>query len=503
MLRVLPVDHIHNIEAFFRQRGHISEPADTPLPWSEGPPGPRSVDPEVIDYSMIRSWLDSCRNHSAPSFCKPSEVDSDWPVRFIDCETRLVVEAASLRSPCPPFLALSYVWGKPVDLQYRQPAHGEPLQDVPLTVEDSIVVTQKLGFRYLWVDKYCIRQDDEGDKLRQVPLMAEIYGLAQITIIAAAGSNPSYGLPGVSRPRKVHQPQARVGKYTLIWAWGSDSVREDIASSVWLTRGWTYQEGLLSTRRLVFTDRQIYFQCNTSGFYETFKMPSDLHDSMRKDLEFPPMHRDLVQDWDIGNRIHEYTRRKLGNEADILNAFQGVFRVFSEPPTLVHNVWGIPISSHYWDGAQPRHSHDRFLANLCWTLETPADRRDKFPSWSWAGWKGVVKLEYTQTLFNLASNDTDITVSFESPDGTRAKWSQLEPILGVLGIIGSQDYHRTLVLDCPSFPLQVEEAHDEGDAHGPASMRSPGTDAKTGLRTTTGPDYWSTDEFKHLTGDWI
>ncbi|RSM14754.1 hypothetical protein CDV31_005336 [Fusarium ambrosium] len=432
-------------------RGYISEPINAPSSWRDGPAAPRSVDPEAIDFSMIRSWFDFCQDeHSGCPGCKPSKVDPEWQIRFIDCETRLVVEAASLGNPCPPFLALSYVWGQLVDPHYRPPAHDEPLKDLPTTVRDSIVVTQKLGFRYLWVDKYCIRQDDEQDKSRQIRLMAKIYGSAQLTIVAVAGSDPSYGLPGVSRSRRPCQPH------------------DDILSSVWSTRGWTYQEAFLSTRLLVFTDKQIYFQCKDSSFYEAFNIP------MWEDSEKPRIFRG-VESLEIGVRIHEYTRRNLGNEADILNAFQGVFDLFHENYNHFNNIWGIPITEKSFQH-MPAKLLDRFLAGICWKLEMPGNRRHGFPSWSWVGWKGVVNKRCDLGAEPATiSNGIGILASFASPDGTRTEWSQLEPTLGA---DGSQDHLRILVLDCFSFPLQLEEVHGEGDADGPTS------DAKTRFRVT-------------------
>jgi hypothetical protein len=32
-------------------------------------------------------------------------------------------------------------------------------------------------------------------------------------------------------------------------------------SASWFERGWTYQEGVLSRRRLMFTENQVCFQC--------------------------------------------------------------------------------------------------------------------------------------------------------------------------------------------------------------------------------------------------
>ena len=108
---------------------------------------------------------------------------------------------------------MSYRWG--------QKDHGGSFNealpaDIPLTIEDAITVTQLLGFEYLWVDRYCINQGNEEEMVQQCSRMDVIYSGAEITIIAAAGQDPSFGLPGVSRrPRKFQQIRGRVGRYTL------------------------------------------------------------------------------------------------------------------------------------------------------------------------------------------------------------------------------------------------------------------------------------------------
>ena len=482
MLGILPTRDVGNVQAFFRKKGYIAEPNSTPLSWRDGPIAPRSLDPEAIDYSLLRGWLHFCQfKHGSNSYCPPSEIDSKWPIRLIDCETRLIVNAASLGSPCPPFLALSYVWGQLADLQDRQLDHNQPLEDLPLTIEDSILVTQNLELRYLWVDKYCIRQDDEQDKRCQIRLMTEIYGSAQATIVAAAGSDPTYGLPGVSRTRRVPQPHARLKNRTLTWTFGTSSPEDDVSSSVWSTRGWTYQEGLLSSRRLVFTDKQVYFQCGLAAFYEACNIPLNLESWTRQDMIFPRV-RNPPYHFELGDRIHEYTRRKLGNEADILNAFQGLLGEFAKHTGSAYNIWGIPVLA-WFDRSHDLWLHlpKDFLAGICWTLEMPGDRRHGFPSWSWAGWKGAVKSSYTDDAIRAsASEDTDIAVSFESPDGTRTEWSQIEPMLGAGG---DQDHLRTLVLDCRSFPFENEIFNGEVLSDGAASsMESLNLDTKTRVR---------------------
>ncbi|KAF8161872.1 hypothetical protein BJ912DRAFT_935747 [Pholiota molesta] len=46
---------------------------------------------------------------------------------------------------------------------------------LPQTIADAILVANKLGLRYLWVDALCIIQDSAEDKVRELGAMAHIY----------------------------------------------------------------------------------------------------------------------------------------------------------------------------------------------------------------------------------------------------------------------------------------------------------------------------------------
>jgi hypothetical protein len=63
---------------------------------------------------------------------------------------------------------------------------------------------------------------------------------AELTIIAAAGSNPHYGLLGISRPRK---PQAilSISSHTFV---AVEDPSYEIQNSTWDRRAWTFQEAL-------------------------------------------------------------------------------------------------------------------------------------------------------------------------------------------------------------------------------------------------------------------
>lgn len=62
---------------------------------------------------------------------------------------------------------------------------------------DAVEVTNKLGLQYLWVDRLCINQADDNEKAYLISKMTTIYEEAELTIVAAAGTGASHGLPGI------------------------------------------------------------------------------------------------------------------------------------------------------------------------------------------------------------------------------------------------------------------------------------------------------------------
>ena len=368
--------------------------------------GPKDVVRQLrcdqIDYNIILDWLKYCRSHHTEN----CEVDEKKPVKYlrlIHCETRKIILAGS-----QPYVTLSYVWGKALDKQ----RHNDTLPDgLPMTIEDSIKVAMALGYQYIWIDRYCIDQSRPTEVQHQVGLMDLVYKNSDLTIIAAAGEDPFYGLPGVSNRARATQHVGQVTNRLLLSTIHEPAIA--IYNSLWNTRGWTYQEGLLSQRRLVFTDQQIYFECHGMYCIEGLNLPLDgLHDESRQVFKqsyrcgkgigiFP---RGVGTDeWSIFDRIEEYTKRALANDADILNGFKGVMRAFRIRPMKVETIYGIPffVSMLKTQDALPpgltssRHFdlftlNQSFAMSLSWQPRCPTTRRVGFPSWSWSGWHGPI-----------------------------------------------------------------------------------------------------------------
>ncbi|KAH6679219.1 hypothetical protein B0J14DRAFT_580297 [Halenospora varia] len=101
--------------------------------------------------------------------------------------------------------------------------------------------------------------------------MGKIYKGSALTIIAAAGEDPNYGIPEVGNRHRIAQQRAKIGGHILVNT--LDNAYIQILESKWAKRGWTYQEAILSRRRLIFTGQQVYFECRSMYAYESFDFP--------------------------------------------------------------------------------------------------------------------------------------------------------------------------------------------------------------------------------------
>lgn len=246
--------------------------------------------------------------------------------------------------------------------------------------------------------------------------MDTIYKHAVLTIVAAMDENAPLGLPGVSVPRS--KPRVfSFGQHTLL---RTPDPRKTITASKWQTRGWTYQEMLLSRYRLVFTSDQVYFQCAMASCIEGQRVPEMEH------FEYQVFPDPLI-DKNINtlyDRIEEYSRRELSFDTDTINALIGVFNVYRESSSTVdsrgaiNHFYGVPISWRRCSG--PESWCASMTLGLDWRVgEKDVKKRECFPSWSWTSVKTF------HLLFAGRSRDMkgvpeshDIEVKLTRLDGT-------------------------------------------------------------------------------------
>ncbi|KAF5013882.1 hypothetical protein FDECE_131 [Fusarium decemcellulare] len=373
---------------------------------------------EISDWSAARGWITWCReNH--PRECNPRRVAAVPHFFLIDCSKRRIVEHKQSGAGRPPqYVALSYVWGQP--LPGRQPPQRQQQQQslgekgsgaVEAVVEDAISASLKLGYQYLWVDRYCVVQTgNEAVKQKQLQHMHLVYANAEVTLIAAAGNGASAGLPGLpGRPRR-QQPDALIQGHAVVCIPPDPSLHIR-SGSTWATRGWTYQEGLLARRRLYLSEHEMSYECCHMLCREAMRLSPDVEQSMSaykpRLMEpfwmYEPYRVPGMDTYHTGIGLFDllavYSTRKLSLPSDTLNAMLGILNLLAQHKKRpIYHLCGVPIlrfddidfdSNSDTEVTAPA-ALGGFLNGLCWRLQEPTHRQPGFPSWSWTGWQGMV-----------------------------------------------------------------------------------------------------------------
>ncbi|KAG8533007.1 uncharacterized protein KY384_001789 [Bacidia gigantensis] len=307
----------------------------------------KAVLPDWIDPSVCKEWLEICESTHGPE-CSLNDFDGkrsrmkndgSYVLRLIDVEALCVINEPDACHYC----ALSYVWGYPGDgrlvLKRSNKAALMKPQSlynlwnlIPKTISSAISWVRALGFRYLWVDSFCIVQDDEKELQNCIEVMDAYYSKAFLTIVAASGTDAYAGLPEM-------------------------------------------QEQLCSNRKLIFVDQQVYFRCQKMTCYEnmhTIGLPGilDSHYSLIPFIFEKPVDFD-----NFTYLIMYYTRRNMTHQSDYLRACSGMLRKLSE-------LMEVSI----FEGLSVELERS-LIFTRDETDSKPSLRKTGFPSFSWIGWQ--------------------------------------------------------------------------------------------------------------------
>jgi hypothetical protein len=434
--------------------------------------------PKRFNVACVKKWLSACRD----LHCYVCDASVSMPgLLLIDCETLQLCHV----SPQPPYVALSYVWAKTVPSDVEMPTcptvEGQPRlppeDSLSQVVKDSISVTKQLGFRYLWIDKYCINQRDAAIQKKHIENMDLIYMGAELTIIAAAGKDERHGLPGVGVER-IPSSAVEIGSFTITHIPTEPWVTSKY--SKWAKRAWTFQEELLSRRRLFFSEGQVSFICHgmlcceARGGAEFAKDAQSMKVYSTASLATAKLDKlvSMTQNMELTNGVSlsegigrsgkerlrslmellaEYSARNLTYDFDALRAFAGIRRVFEEGECPIYNVQGLPVVLSV--ELRLDCSAVNLIAALCWEHHEPdkARHRTQFPSWTWAGWTGRIHFPHgLETSPEFEVDSQPILVEYE--DGYRASLEELAQSLAA---------QRLKIIDKRRARQLLQSYHDE------------------------------------------
>jgi hypothetical protein len=218
---------------------------------------PRRLPARLLDTGIVKDGVISVKDLAATSIEKMHNI--------------CICASESLPKDTP-YLTLSHRWSRSPVLVLNNNTLQAFQKSIPhwvlLSREAAIFrhaneVARSLGFRYLWIDALCINQDDEDEKSSEITRMSEIYSTSMLNISATAASSASHGLFFDRDPLLIEPYVQRAKEIAADLVAYTDCFFEEVEQGPVNTRGWVFQERILSPRIIHFGREQVFWECNS------------------------------------------------------------------------------------------------------------------------------------------------------------------------------------------------------------------------------------------------
>jgi hypothetical protein len=283
------------------------------------------------------------------------------------------------------YACLSYCWGKDPHKQLRttrsniaQHKKNIDWAALPLTFQDALQLTRKLGMKYLWIDSLCIVQDDKADWRHEGGKMATIYSNSYITF-AATNSNSAHGGLFNRNPTgdicEVHRGDS---VFNIRVQHAAEALTPFRSSMALTERAWFFQERVLSPQIVHFATNELFWEDSKTVACECFGPFNLVTPGLRKYHLKPHqliITRPRTEWWQ--NVVEAYTDLHLTFESDIFPALQGIAQIVQQQRDCAYYA-GL------WE--------DSLVGDMLWYCPRPCIRPQNFraPTWSWASVNGQV-----------------------------------------------------------------------------------------------------------------
>ncbi|KAM7190392.1 Heterokaryon incompatibility protein (HET) domain containing protein, partial [Rhypophila sp. PSN 637] len=291
-----------------------------------------------------------------------------------------------------PYVTLSHCWGSSRHISLTEKTYAKlqsrtwEFSNLPKTYQDSLVVAQALGFKYIWIDSLCIIQDNEEDWLSQSALMERVYQNSACNIAATWADDSQKGCfskrdPAISSLATITTCKTADGRPIEFQLGDVELTEREFDEAPLNSRAWVLQERYLSRRQISFAKSQVYWECHELRALEQF--PARLSGEMYIGgnpytvLTKPTFHPEAVMD--EGDIRQEWS--------DVVDTYSGMkLTKLSDRAIALSGVAGYARSLN----------NDEYLAGLlrksleqqlCWYAEwgylLPPSGEYRAPSWSW------------------------------------------------------------------------------------------------------------------------
>ena len=363
---------------------------------------PSMATASAASFTCARQWLRTCLREHGSCSSRSMTINAALPSRLIDVgvlggDVPCRLHETS-KSETAQYLTLSHRWGGANVFRATKATYDEMLTkieilDLPKTFQDAIYITQKLGYRYIWVDSLCIIQDDPADWEAVSRQMADIYSNSALTIAALWGQDSHAGCFIERRPLATQACHIGDWRGDGLFVRSTDQTRASTLESLnpkpLLERAWVLQERLLSPRILYYGPWELHWECQEIEGNETrpegnvnwgFEHLKSRFGNLCRQTEAAGQDHDITPSatenfeatggtWDMIRR--SYWASKLTYHSDSLVAMSGITSAL-RTGTWMRFAYGMWM--------------DSISIDLLWKVTNPHEtlRALMFPTWTWA-----------------------------------------------------------------------------------------------------------------------
>lgn len=442
--------------------------------------------------SVAKDWLQDCLDHNDHAPCSLDfsghsireslhKSSRRMPGRVLEILSNGSLKLVETGRRKGVYCALSYCWGqidhdnvlKLTRQNMESMKKDIPSDSLPATIRDAALIARELQIPHLWVDSLCILQGDENDWEKEGARMAETYQNAILTLAVLGDRTSLTGfldrkppelsikVPFGLDPSSEHNGNDEgliVSGHSPLEQGNTTQLDNEIDTSPWGKRGWTFQERHLSRRILYFGRHQLYWECHNAGlsedgaddgkadrkanFFRTAVLEQGVSDAIlgyfrelprwviddtdgfiprmvahvwsqtlksplgrmyrapprwveRRVVDALKLDTSAWRGFDLNELVQNYTSRILSNPNDKLIALEGLASAIAQRSG--QRFFAGIFSNHVAKGL--------FWSSADGEMTKPPIHRA--PSWSWAAWAGRMRLCAAHWNDETRSSDRD------------------------------------------------------------------------------------------------
>lgn len=363
---------------------------------------------------LISTWMHTCSTSHAICASMTTQESITMPTRVIDVGSgpnpKLVFTNGKSAGR---YVALSYCWGPPDPdtLKLTSKTMSSLTQGnadatrFTKTHQEAFHLVRLMDIQYIWIDALCIFQDDPKDWAAESRKLGDIYWGAYLTLVAGSSADARSGFlqnrTSKVQPCPIPFDSSQYSGEPFLYATPFPSTDEGPTA----TRGWCYQEAMLSKRCVVIGVEQMSFRCPSGTTFE-FKLRNNqtqLQQAIVPPSATPIFRPDMQL---LGKSVEDGRRILLQHWYMILRDFTG--RHFTNPDDLFASMGSLAhlVAKHFALDVRNRYLAGIWEADiirgLLWRARYQENRPARLtrpelkgglkraPSWSWAAVEGVV-----------------------------------------------------------------------------------------------------------------